>query len=168
MVKGQLKIQQMAFMLMAITLFFVLAGMFVMVFKFSGLKEAATALEEKNAILTITKLANSAEFSCEEAFDTRKTNCVDFDKVMILKKNIDKYEDFWGVKNIEIKKIYPSGERLCTSSNYPDCEIVKLHDSESTGFTATSFVSLCRKTASEGGAQNKCELAKLIVSYETR
>ena len=56
---GQLKIQQMAFVLMAVTLFFVLVGMFVLVVRFSGLEESATALEEKNAMLLVAKLANS-------------------------------------------------------------------------------------------------------------
>jgi hypothetical protein len=41
MKKGQMKIQQMAFMLMAVTLFFVLVGMFFLIFSFSNLKESA-------------------------------------------------------------------------------------------------------------------------------
>ena len=89
--KAQMKIQQMAFMLMAITLFFVMVGMFVLVFRFSGLKESATMLEEKNAMLLVTKLANSPEFSCGEAFGSNRINCVDADKVMMLKENTAKY-----------------------------------------------------------------------------
>ena len=100
--KGQLKIQQMAFMLMAVTLFFILVGMFVLTIYLSNLRNSASVFEERNALLLVTKLANSPEFSCGEAFKGKKTNCIDADKVMMLKERIDKYSDFWDVKNIEI------------------------------------------------------------------
>ena len=82
--KAQLKIQQMAFMLMALTLFFVLIGLFFIVTKLSGLKESVTNLEKENAQKLIMKLASSPEFSCENAFRFGEIDCVDFDKVMVL------------------------------------------------------------------------------------
>ena len=163
---GQLKIQQMAFVLMAITLFFVLVGMFVLVVKFSGLKESATALEEKNAMLLVAKLANSPEFSCGEAFGVNRINCIDADKAMILKENIIKYINFWGVSNIEIRKIYPAGSgKICNLGNYPDCEIIRIRSGEVSGTDLSSFVSLCRKESFNGEIYDKCELAKIMVSY---
>ena len=106
--KAQIKIQQMAFMLMAVTLFFVLVGMFVLVWKFSGLKESAVALEEKNTMLLVTKLANSPELSCGNSFGSNKINCVDLDKAIVLKDSATKYSEFWGkgVFNIKIEKIF--------------------------------------------------------------
>ena len=163
--RGQLKIQQMAFMLMAVTLFFVLVGMFIFSIQFSGLKSSALALEEKNAMLLVTKLANSPEFSCGEAFKNKKTNCIDSDKAMILKENINKYRNFWDVENIEIRKIYPiSEEKECSLENYPDCNIIKIREGSITA-EFSNFVSLCRKESIEGEVYDKCELAKLIVSY---
>ena len=103
--RAQLKIQQMAFMLMAITLFFILVGMFVLVIRFSNLKNVAEALEEKNAMLLVSRLANSPEFSCGNAFGS-KSSCVDADKVMVLKEESADYGSFWGVEKIEIRKIY--------------------------------------------------------------
>src|SRR3989344_3030780 len=91
--RAQLKIQQMAFMLMAVTLFFILVGMFFLVIKFSGLKESATMLEEENAMLLATKIANSPEFSCGNAFGTTKIACIDSDKMIVLKENINKYSN---------------------------------------------------------------------------
>ena len=165
--KAQLKIQQMAFMLMAVTLFFVLAGMFVLVVKFSGLKGSATALEEKNAMLLVSKLANSPEFSCGEAFGINRINCIDADKAMILKENIIKYADFWGVSNIEIRKIYPAEtEKLCNLGNYPDCNIIRIRPKEISGYDLSNFVSLCRKESFDGETYDKCELAKIMLSYE--
>ena len=167
--KGQLKIQQMAFMLMAITLFFVLVGVFVLAIKFSGLKESATILEEENAMLLVTKLANSPEFSCGEAFGINRINCIDFDKVMMLKENIIKYIGFWDVSNIEIRKIYPvDGEIMCNIGNYPDCNVIRLHQKEISGAGLSNFVSLCRNESFNEEIYNKCELAKLILRYEKK
>ena len=165
--KGQLKIQQMTFMLIAVTLFFVLIGMFVLILKFSGLKDSATELCEKNAMLLVSKLANSPEFSCGEVFGGSKSNCIDADKIMMLKENIDKYNDFWGVSNIEIRKIYPADtEKICNLGNYPDCNIIRMRSRDIAGDYLSNFVSLCRKETFEGIVYDKCELANLMVSYE--
>jgi len=166
---GQLKIQQMAFMLVAVTIFFVLAGMFILVIKFSGLKDLATELEERNALLLVTKLANSPEFSCGESFGANKINCVDSDKLMVLRENADRYEGFWGVSNVEIRKIYPktsSGDVECNLGNYPECDIIKILDKEISA-EHSKFVSLCRKEkdAPTGEVYNKCEVARIMVSY---
>tara|TARA_Y100000296_G_scaffold36581_1_gene42307 strand:+ start:1638 stop:2144 length:507 start_codon:yes stop_codon:yes gene_type:complete len=165
MKKAQLKIQQMAFMLIAVTLFFVLVGMFVLTIYVSELKNSAAVLDEKNALLLVTKLANSPEFSCGESFGNLRTNCIDADKVMILRERILNYENFWDVENIEIRKIYPiSGNKICTLENYPDCNIIKIREGNITT-EYSNFVSLCRKKVFEGEVENKCELAKLMISY---
>lgn len=165
--KAQLKIQQMAFMLMAVTLFFVLVGMFVLVTQLSWLKESATELEEKNAMLLVTKIANSPEFSCGEAFGGDKIDCIDSDKVMMLKQNIDKYSNFWGEEtNIEIRKIYPADtEIICNLGNYPNCNIINLESKEIPA-EYSNFVSLCRKESLGGEVYDKCELAKVMMSYK--
>ena len=164
--KGQLKIQQMAFMLIALILFFALVGMFFLTLQFSKIKESAGILEEKNALLLVTKLANSPEFSCGESFGTEKVNCIDSDKVMALRNNIGKYKDFWGVNNIKIRKIYPENqEKECTAGNYPNCDIIKIE----TGIITSeypNFVSLCRKESLGDESFDKCEIAKLMVSYD--
>lgn len=158
----------MTFMLVAVTLFFVLVGLLVLTISFSGLKESARELCEKNALLLVTKLANSPEFSCGEAFGTTKTNCVDGDKIMALKDKIETYQDFWGVTNIEIRKVYPkmNSEVICNLGNYPDCNIIKLRSKDISGFDLTNYVSLCRKIYENGQIYNKCELAKIMISYD--
>jgi hypothetical protein len=163
--KAQMKIQQMAFMLMAVTLFFVLVGIFVLVFMFSNLKESVALLEEENAMLLVTKLANTPEFACGEAFGSSKANCVDADKVMALKENIGKYADFWGVSSIEIRKIHPKTETevVCNNANYPDCNLIQIISEDFTGTGFSNFVSLCRKDYLEGDVYDRCELAKIIV-----
>jgi len=168
--KAQMKIQQTAFMLLAITIFFVLVGLFVLVFKVGGMQDTATILERDNAMSLVSKLANSPEFACGNVFGTSKADCIDADKVMALKQNSAIYEDFWGVSNIEILKIYPVSEENveCNSITYPNCNIIQIKSGEVTGYSVSNFVSLCRKESFEGSPYNKCELAKLIVSYESK
>ena len=163
--KAQMKIQQMVFMLIAVTLFFVLVGLFFITVVFSGVKESAALLEERNALLLVSKLANSPEFSCGEAFGSVKINCIDSDKAMALKSNINRYTNFWGVDGIKIKKIYPEEEDVCTSDNYPNCGEIILITGRGTG--VSNFVALCRKKNIEGQIHDKCELARIIVYYES-
>jgi len=168
MKKGQLKIQQMAFMLMAVTLFFVLAGMFLLTIKFSGLKESATILEERNAILLSTKLANSPEFSCGGAFGTKRINCIDLDKILALKteitSNSKKYKSFWGVSDIEIRTIYPDCDLADSTKN---C-IIRMFSDSNDAFMgsgqAKNFVSLCRKNMLNGRTYDQCDLALITIA----
>jgi len=158
----------MAFMLMAVTLFFVLVGMFVLVARLSWLKGSATELEEENAMLLVTKIANSPEFSCGEAFGGGKIDCIDADKVMMLKGNIGRYSNFWGEEtNIEIRKIYPKSdtEIICDTGNYPNCNIINLESKEISA-EYSNFVSLCRKDSFGGEVYDKCELAKVMINYK--
>lgn len=162
--KAQIKIQQMSFMLIAVFIFFVLVGLFALSFTFSGLKRSAAALQEKNALLLVTKLANSPEFACGEAFGTfGQSNCIDNDKVMVLKDSISKYSDFWGVDNIIIRK--SQGTLACNRGNYVDCDYIDLFSKGAIGYPVENFVILCKKEATESNVYDKCEIAKLEVYY---
>lgn len=165
---GQMRIQQMAFMLMAVTLFFILVGIFVLVMRFSGLKEASKTLESENAMLLVSKLANSPEFSCENAFGAL-SNCIDADKVMAL-SNRGEYKGFFGVAKIEIRKIYPdNGNKVCNDENYEICGLIKvLERNVKTLPSSSNFVSLCRKEVQGELTYDKCEMAKLIVTGEDK
>lgn len=164
MVKGQMKIQQMAFMLIAITIFFVLVGLFALSFSFGGLQERKAALDEQNAQLIVSKLANYPELSCENAFGSDRVNCIDFDKAMILKQHPE-YSIFLDLKNVQIKKVTSEEEITCTRENYPNCNFLSLFEEESEGDDKSTFVALCRKASFEGNLYDKCELAQLIVRF---
>ena len=166
---GQMKIQQMAFMLIAVTLLFALVGIFFLAIYLYDFQKTATSLEEDNALLLVSKLANSPEFSCGNSFGSSRTNCIDFDKVIVLQEMSNKYQNFWGITKIQIRKIYPEDETLCTEENYPNCGIINLLDKKvnSTAFTS-NFVSLCRKDLSESAIYDKCELAVLMVASEDK
>ena len=165
--RGQLKIQQMAFVLIAVTVFFAIIGMFFLVLKLNSLGSAAETLEERNALLLATKLANSPEFSCGASFGNQKINCVDLDKMLALKENIETYDSFWEVENIEVKILYPKQEQdiSCSKETYPNCNSLKLRDKPISGFDASNFVTVCKKITINGGIRDVCELGKLLISY---
>lgn len=167
--KAQMKVQQMAFMLIAVTIFLVMAAMFILVIRFSSLRDTAGLLEEKNALLLVSKLADSPEFSCGSAFGTAMSNCIDMDKAMALKGRLGDYSGFWGVSGIEIIKIYPESviNEECTLENYPDCgKIIIINSERGTGIS--NFASLCRKEQELNTSRiyDKCEIGKMVVTYE--
>ena len=167
--KAQLKIQQMMFMLLAITLLFSLIGIFFLSISFSQLKKTSETTEINNALLLVSKLAKSPEFSCGNSFGSVNPNCVDFDKVIWLLDRETEYSKFWGVARIEIKKIYPKDLTPCDSSNYPNCGVLTiLNRSVKTLPASSNFITLCRKESINRSVYDKCELAKLIVSGEDK
>lgn len=169
MKKGQMKIQQMAFMLIAVTLFFVIAGLFVLTIVFSDIKGSAELIQERNALLLVSRLANSPEFACGDAFSGSRVNCVDLDKVIALKNNINDYttlqSNFWGVDGIEIVKVIQNNNVECNSNNYPLCDSITLIEA-SGGTGVSNFISLCRNEGSTSGiVQDKCEIGRIILTY---
>lgn len=163
---GQVKMQETAFLLIALTLLFVIVGLFFLSSTFSGLKETKAQLDEEKALLLVSKLAASPELSCENAFGSRASSCIDFDKAMVLKKYSNDYSKFWGVKNIEIIRIEGNISVECTNANYPNCGLLKIFATNNSGMDKSSFVSLCRKEEFHGTSYNKCEVARLMVVYE--
>lgn len=165
MVRGQMKIQQMAFMLIAVVLFFVLIGMAILTIGLTGIKKSATSLEEENVKLLVSKLANSPEFSCGNSFTYSRTNCIDYDKILELKEN-KKYDNFWGIEDIEIIKIYPESLDIECEKNIENCNriTIKTSDQKSKRYIS-NFVSLCKKDFFNNEVYDKCEIAKLSISY---
>jgi len=164
--KAQMKIQQMAFMLIAVFVLFILVGFVILAFRVSNLKETALEYEEQNALTLASKIANSPEFSCGNSFGSSKSNCVDLDKLMGLKEHAGNYEDFLEVSNIEIRVLYPEESEVeCTWSNYPDCNYFDLYGKGIVGFSASNFVSVCHKEINGNEIADKCELGKIIISY---
>ena len=154
-------------MILAITLFFVLVGMLILATNLSNLKQKATALQQDNARLLASKIANSPEFSCGNSFGTGMSSCVDIDKVMALKSKIGDYKNgnFWGITGLEIRKIYPKNQgRECTKDNFPNCgKITLIQSNKGTGIS--NFVSWCEFDSNGGNPYPRCYLGKIIITY---
>ena len=165
--RGQFKIQQMAFMLLAVILFFILVGLFWLAVQYRTLHKQATQLGESRAVLMSEFVSQSSEFSCGSKDGQY---CVDTDKLMILKDR-KVYSKFWPVSYIKVRRIYPTQEETeCNKNNYPNCSVYNIYKNEkieSQGAVG-SFVALCRYEKIQGHATRICELGKIIVGYEIK
>ena len=177
---GQMRIQQTAFMLIALTMLFVIVGIFILQSSLSGLKGQKSSVEQKTANELVSRLAGSPELTCGTSFSMPGANCIDFDKAMALKGMSQNYLNFWGVKGIEIRKIYPNETNsdscknianpldcTCTQENYPNCNYLDVFSTSEVGNSSdvSTFVSLCYKKKINDIVQEKCELGKIIVRY---
>ena len=159
--KSQLKIQEMAFMLVAVVILFVLAGLFFIGISYRDLYKSANIQERERAVSLIAKLADTPEFSNGDG-------AIDTDKLLFLQERAN-YEGFWPVASLEIRKIYPEESgRKCTSRNYPDCDYFKIYDSGVSRDKVSTFVALCRKEEKDGYWYDKCELGKIIAGVEQK
>mgnify|MGYP006896948547 CR=1 FL=1 len=90
--KGQFKIQQMAFMLVGVVLFFMLVALFWITISYQSIQEEATKMRRQEAESIAHFLSGSSEFNCPE-----EDYCIDTDKLMVL-ANIKKGEEFKIIK----------------------------------------------------------------------
>jgi hypothetical protein len=157
--KSQIKIKQMVFMLIAVTILIAMVGMIFLMIRIEKLKNTASELEEQNAVLLASKLANSPEFTCGSAFGGQRSNCIDYDKLRALKYNMWKYEDFWGVKNVELMILYEAG-------SFTTNDGIVLVEGPVEGKDAHSFVTVCKKQILNNKIQDVCTLGILFVRYE--
>ncbi len=162
--KTQFKIQQMAFMLFAITLFFILVALFWLAIQQRNIINVAKEMRENQAVLLSKAIIGNSEFNCERELGSY---CIDTDKIMVLKDK-QAYKEFWPVSFIKIRKIYPPLEKevVCNKANYPDCNIFELFNHSAEGSGVGSFVALCRYDLVEGYPTRICELGKVIIGYE--
>jgi hypothetical protein len=159
-----MKIQQMAFVLVAFFILFSIALVFYFSFKTATLRSDALLIRQDKARETVQKLAGSPEFSwtMEDC-----AACVDLDKVFSLKDRPN-YASFWGsVPYIQIKQVYPreSGEVECTQTNYPNCDAVTLVDKAGNYTTEDAYVALCR--FDKGSKQTLCKLGVIRMGVKS-
>jgi hypothetical protein len=157
--KGQIKIQEMAFVLVAFVVFFSMVLLFYVSFRNSTIKQEVVQLQDDKARSMIQKLASSPELSFWSC-----AGCMDIDKAFLI-KNKREYDNFWGLDYLKIERVHPIGNQSeCSLANYPDCKTITLRKvSENIGTPATSFVSLCRQNFEQGG-YIKCELGRVYAS----
>src|SRR3989344_3960423 len=131
MKRGQFKIQQMAFVLVALIIFFGLVALFYFTIQIEQVKKSALNMKEEEAKELVKKISASPEF----AFSSNKrecVNCIDIDKVLIIKSK-EEYNNFWRLDLLEIEILSPKktvGE--CTSGSFPNCNKITIRSEEHT------------------------------------
>jgi hypothetical protein len=166
--KGQLKIQEMMFMLLGVFLFFMLVGLFVITILNSSIRQSANKIAEDSTILAVRSLSNSPEFICVDS----RTNCVDEDKLIGLIKSSN-YKNFWPFSSLMIVKYSGFNKNesqmiKCNSDNYPNCDVFSLFDKNKSERKVASFVALCRKELEGNRVYDKCEVARIIAGVEVK
>jgi len=156
--RGQIKIQQMAFVLVAIVVLMAFVFLFYITVNSRNITNSAQVLYDEEAKEIAKKIASYPELVWSE--DCK--NCIDFDKALAL-KNTGLYKKFWELDYLEIEIIYPEKKGECNNSNYNDCKILSLIKNENFGSVIDSFVSVCSWDGQKGGYQ-KCELGKIKIS----
>lgn len=160
---GQMKIMQMAFMILAVFIFFVLVGLFFLVIQFRDIESDVARLEAEQAISSLETIANMPELN----FDSRWSMAVDEDKLKVMSGSFgDSYDNFWPVASIRVYKIYPvfSESKKCPEV---DCNYYEIYDNgQSNVKTYAAFISICSKV--DGGARNLCEIGKMVVGVVSR
>ncbi len=154
--KGQLKIQEMAFVLVAIMIFFAMIALIYFSVRLNSLEGDVQNLEDDYAKEIVKKITLSPEFSWESG---SCDSCLDFDKAFLLKDR-KSYQNFWELDYLAVERVHPVSNRgECNNDNYPDCGIVTIRN-VTKGAPADTFVSICRI---EDG-KTKCELGRIYAS----
>ena len=146
--KADLKIQETAFMLLALVLFFALVFVFYANIQLSKLYSERDRLMQEQAVGMLSKLSNMPELSSAEGLD--------YDKIIAL-KSVSKYDGlFKGILKIQVIKIYPNKEIITIIDN-----------SKGKNYTMYSaYEPLCYTAYESEEAFQKCDIAKLVVYVE--
>ena len=159
--KGQMKIQEMAFVLIAIVVFFAMVALVYITIRLSSLREDVTAQREESAKEIVRKLADIPEFSWAKC-----TGCIDSDKIFML-KNFASYKNLWELDYLAVEKIYPIRTSVeCNNANYPDCTTITLiNKTKDYGTPVSAFVAICG--FDQLTKYSRCEIGKIYASAET-
>ena len=157
--KGQMKIQEMAFVLIAIVVFFSLVIMIYLSIRMGSLRESAEEARTAAAQELVLRLAVTPEFSWRGCLGT----CIDLEKALALKDKKD-YKGFWDIDFLMLERIYPNAtKKECTKGNFPDCSTLTIvNNTKYIGTPRSTFVALCSFDA--GGNYERCGLGKIYAS----
>ncbi len=154
--KAQLKIQEMAFVLIGIMIFFAMVALVYFSIRLSGLKSDVALQREDEAMQLAKKMTGTPEF-----FWAGCAGCLDLDKIFALKER-KSYSNFWNLDYLAFEITYPiRAKSECTKSNYPDCTTITIvNNTKFYGTPASSFAALCWFEPGKGG-YIKCGLGKI-------
>lgn len=151
--QGQMKIQEIAFVLIALMLLFSMIFIFYVRLQSADIEKKTAELRQKQALTLLDKVIAMPELRCSAGFGSEGL-CIDKYKAEIMAKQEfrNSYEGlFKGVKEVRIKEIYPAGnEYVIFTKDYEGYE------------EYTAFTRVCEEIY-EGGNTQKCILAKVSV-----
>ena len=159
--KAQMKIQQMIFMIIAVFIFFILVGLFVLNVQLRGLKGTSEELKETETINSLTIVTTMTELSCP----TSDYFCLDGNKLEVM-ANKKSYSELWPIASLEVYKTYPSFSKVVPCPGV-DCNYYKVFDNSQTQTQKVStYVSLCYQKKKNNQQYEDCEIAKVLIGVK--
>ena len=155
-----MEIQQMAFMILAVFLFFILVGLFFLGIQFRDIKKNVAQLQTEQAISSLKVIADMPELS----YNSRESLSLDEDKLTIMSGTLGShYSEFWPVASVKVYKIYPKFNELVKCPAL-DCNYFEVYDNgQESVKTYSTYVSVCKKIKETGYVYDRCEVGKLVV-----
>lgn len=149
--KAQLKIQEMAFVLLAVVFLFAILLLFFARFQMSSLQKSATAIREERTTDMLRTIASMPELSC-----SGEANCIDEDKLKAFELSTTKsrYSELWQeskITKVTVEQVYPKTSKIYSIYETP---------AESTVAYST-FIPLCIQNI-----KPSCKIAKIKVTVE--
>jgi len=163
--RGQMKMMQMAFMIVAVFFFFILVGLFFLSIQFKDVKGSAAQLQRDQAISSLRVIADMPELS----YDSGESATLDEDKLKVMSGNFSRYYDeFWPVASVGVYKL-GTGYNETKPCPGVGCNYYKLYDNEQDNVrTYSTYVSICKKVKELGFVYDGCEVGKLEVGVIMR
>ena len=147
--KAQVKVQEMAFVLLALALLAMIAFIFFIRFQSGNIEKAGEEVKRKAAISLLEKIATMQEISCQKS-----DLCIDEDKLIWIDyKKIKLDSMFQGIKNAKVVRLYPKGKDLI------------IYDSGAGNQSYSTFVNLCWQEKVGMAIEWRCGIAMLVLEY---
>ena len=161
--RGQMKIQQMAVMIVAVFFFFVLVGLFFLGIMFKDVKGSAGDLQRAQAISSLSVIADMPELN----YDSSWSMSLDEDKLRIMSGDFGEvYDLFWPVASVEVYRVYPRFDEVKECPGV-GCNHYGIYDSgQSNVKTYSTYVAICEKVRESGSTYDDCEVGKLVVGIK--
>ena len=145
--KAQMKIQQMAFMLVTLVVFFGMVALIYFSISIANLRKDVSRLQDDEAMELARKMSGTPEFAFTATSDC--SSCIDVDKIKIIQSDTalqNKYKDLWNIDYLMVECVSTS-----PGDCYPDIEVIPKSEEFS---TKTAFVTLARWDTSLGNEGN--------------
>jgi len=143
--KAQIKIQEMAFVLIALILLAGIVFIFYLRIQSSSITKAGESIRQQETISLLDKIVSIQELSCQKG-----EMCIDEDKALIISKNQEAVKDvFQNIKIAKVKRIYPEGSDIV------------LYQSGKANQSYASFINLCKQDKVGYSFEWVCGLAQL-------
>ncbi len=156
--KAQIKIQEMAFVLVAVVFLFALLFLFFARFQQTQITEMSTEIRELRTVTMLRVVASLPELRCSSSFGSAtEVACIDkdklraFDEDSVLRNN---YKEIWNsasISKVMIQEVYGGDESFVVYEKPTGLSTV----------TYSTYIPLCEETTF---SKSECNIAKIKIT----